>query len=262
MSLYEMVWFFFIYSFLGWVAEVCFAALNHGKFVNRGFLNGPICPIYGVGVTLVALLLEPVKGNVLVLYISSVLVTSMVELITGFFLEKIFHSRWWDYSDEHFNIGGYVCLKFSILWGMACMIVVNSIHPVFEKAVVHFHNGFAYAILACMVVLTVVDIADTIAAIMKIRSRLKSITELAEKMHEFSDGIGSNIADGTFAIMEKMDLTKAKEEYEKNRQKYQELVDKKLHGRRIFKAFPDLKPERYKEAFEELKKHIDEKYKK
>lgn len=261
MSLYEIIWFFFIYSFLGWVVEVIFAALNQGKFVNRGFLNGTVCPIYGFGVTLVVLILEPVKENFIVLYVASVIVTSVIELITGFLLEKIFHSRWWDYSKEHFNIGGYVCLRFSLLWGMACMIVVTNIHPLFERLVRHLHNGWSYAVFYILIVLMVVDLVDTIASILRIKNRLKSIDELAEKIHDFSDEVGSNIADGTLVIMEKVDLEKAREEYEKNRQKYQQLIEKKIHGSRLFKAFPDLKPEKHKEAFEAMKRQLENKQK-
>ena len=117
--MYLFLWIFFIYSFLGWCTEVSYAALVTGKFVNRGFLNGPVCPVYGFGVVIVLSILVPLKGNLLVLFIGSVVLTSLLEWLTGFLLEKIFHQRWWDYSDQPFNIGGYICLRFSIAWGFA-----------------------------------------------------------------------------------------------------------------------------------------------
>ena len=89
--LYEALWYFFLYAFFGWCCEVCFAAAKDGVFVNRGFLNGPVCPIYGVGVTLVVLCLTPVRDNVLYLFIGSVLLTSALEWVTGFVLERVFH---------------------------------------------------------------------------------------------------------------------------------------------------------------------------
>lgn len=127
--MYLLLWIFFVYAFLGWCTEVSFAALTSGRFVNRGFLNGPVCPIYGVGVVIVLFFLDPLRGNTFLLFLGSVLLTSLLEWVTGFVLEKIFHQRWWDYSNEPFNLGGYICLRFSIAWGLACLFVVEIIHP-------------------------------------------------------------------------------------------------------------------------------------
>ncbi len=261
MTLYELTWFFLIYSFCGWVVEVIYAAVNHGKFINRGFLNGPVCPIYGIGVMAVVVLLNPLKENIFILYIGSVVLTSIIELVTGFLLSKIFHSRWWDYSKEPFNLGGYICLKFSLLWGIACVIIVDNIHPLFEKAVSHFNNWCGYVLFYICIAVMAVDIIDTVSSILKINRRLKNISELAEKIHEFSDGIGSNIAEGAIELRGKVDIEKAREEYEKNKEKHRQLLEKKLHGRRLFKAFPDLMPQKYKKEFLQLKEELEKKYK-
>ncbi|MCD8188171.1 MAG: putative ABC transporter permease, partial [Ruminococcus sp.] len=109
-----------------------YEAVEQGKFINRGFLNGSYCPIYGFGVIIVILCLNPIKDNILILYFGSVILTSALEFLTGFILEKIFHQKWWDYSDSRFNLKGYICLKFSLLWGVACLIVVTIIHPLIE----------------------------------------------------------------------------------------------------------------------------------
>ena len=116
-TLEETLWLFLIYAFLGWCTEVAFAAVTRGKFVNRGMANGPICPIYGFGVLAVLFCLQPFRGNFFLLFLGSVVVTSLLELVTGWALEKFFHDKWWDYSNEPFNIKGYICLRFSILWG-------------------------------------------------------------------------------------------------------------------------------------------------
>ena len=134
-SFYEVAWIFVIYAFLGWCTEVAYAALDTGKFVNRGFLNGPVCPVYGCGVLVVIVVLTPLKENFLILFAGSFLLTSIIEFITGFLLEKLFHNQWWDYSNEHFNICGYVCLKFSILWGIACTLIMDVIHPSIYKVI-------------------------------------------------------------------------------------------------------------------------------
>ena len=100
----EYALYFFIYAILGWCVEVIHAALARGKFENRGFLNGCWCPIYGVGVVLVLLCLTPININVFVLFIASLILTSVLEFIVGLILEKLFKTKWWDYSKEHFNI--------------------------------------------------------------------------------------------------------------------------------------------------------------
>ena len=107
-SLYEIFWYFVIYAVLGWVVEVCFCSIKTGSFVNRGFLNGPVCPIYGFGMVAVLVCLWPLRNSMLVLYVGAVVLTSALELTTGWVLKKLFHTSWWDYSDMRFNLGGYI----------------------------------------------------------------------------------------------------------------------------------------------------------
>ena len=95
-SWFQILWYFYIYGFLGWCSEVAFAAVAHGKFVNRGFVNGPICSIYGFGVMSVLLVLGPLKSSFWLLFGGSVLFTSAIEYLTGWVLEKVFHDKWWD----------------------------------------------------------------------------------------------------------------------------------------------------------------------
>ncbi len=130
-SLYQLFIYFFLYSFLGWCSEVIFATLKTGKFVNRGFLNGPVCPIYGTGVVLLLLCLMPLKKYPWAVFFVSVILCSALEFLTGFVLEKIFHKKWWDYSNRKFNIGGFICPEMSLLWGIAAIAVLYGIQPTF-----------------------------------------------------------------------------------------------------------------------------------
>lgn len=128
-SLYELFWFFTIYSVLGWCSEVIFCTVNTGKLVNRGFLNGPVCPIYGFGMLIVLCVLGAVQDHLTLLFVGGALLTSALELGAGYALKKLFHTQWWDYSDKPFNLGGYICLSFSLLWGVLIVMVVKVIHP-------------------------------------------------------------------------------------------------------------------------------------
>ena len=100
MTFYDLLWYFTIYSFLGWCSEVIFATVTTGKFVNRGFLNGPVCPIYGFGMSLVLLVLLPFSDNIPLLFIGGALLTSAIELVGGWALKKFFHTTWWDYIND------------------------------------------------------------------------------------------------------------------------------------------------------------------
>lgn len=194
---------FFAYAFLGWCVEVAFAACCEGRFVNRGFLNGPVCPVYGFGVLGVVLLLEPFKDSLPLLFAGSVAVTTAIEFVTGFVLEKVFHAKWWDYSDMRLNIMGYVCLAFSLVWGAACVAVVRLVHPIVYGAAAMMPDWLTALVLSVCFCAMAVDIAATLAAIRKLNARLKLLSELAAEIHALSDEIGQVISDGTLAARSK-----------------------------------------------------------
>ena len=193
--LYRLLWIFFIYAFLGWCTEVSYAALVTGTFVNRGFLNGPVCPIYGFGVVIVLTCLTPLAGSLPLLFLGSVVLTSALEWLTGFALEKLFHQRWWDYSDEPFNLSGYICLRFSIAWGLACMFVVKLLHPTVLLFIRIIPQVLGVVLLAVMGAVMAVDLAATVSTIIKLNRRLAQIDELAAKIKEACNEFGENLAD-------------------------------------------------------------------
>lgn len=200
---YELVWIFIIYAFIGWCTEVSYAALDRGIFVNRGFLNGPYCPIYGCGVVIVVAVLTPLKDNLLILFIGSFLLASILEYITGYLLEKVFHNQWWDYSDKPFNIHGYVCLKFSIYWGLACTFIMDVLHPIIYKGITLMPHIVGMILICIIMTVFFVDCGITVATILKFNKRLKIMDEMAERIHKLSDEIGENIYENVTDIVEK-----------------------------------------------------------
>ena len=114
-SLYYIINWFFIYSFLGWIWESCYVSIKSKKPVNRGFINGPLCTIYGFGAVSVYLILKDFDRNLLILYAGGVIVATALEFVTGWLMETIFHTRWWDYSNNKFNVHGYICLGCSLV---------------------------------------------------------------------------------------------------------------------------------------------------
>ena len=261
-NLYEAAWIFLIYAFLGWICEVSFAALELGKFVNRGFLNGPVCPIYGVGMLAVVSVLWPIRKNALLLIFGAAVLTTAIEFITGFFLEKVFHTKWWDYSDMPFNIKGYICLKFTVLWGLAAALVVGAVHPFLYLMIrkTPFQVGIVFMVLFFLVF--AVDLLITVAALIKLPRKLNAMLELEKTLNILADKIGGNVSEVTIAAANKKNelmeenkpkLLEWKAEYAKKVAEYKRLANEwSFVHLRIFKAFPKLKSGRYKTIFERL----------
>ena len=292
--LYHILWIFFIYAFLGWCTEVSYAATKTGRFVNRGFLNGPWCPIYGLGVVIVLSFLEPLKNNLPLLFLGSVVLTSALEWLTGFLLEKLFAQRWWDYSNEPFNLGGYICLRFSLAWGFACVFVVKLLHPtvlLFIRLIPHLAGVVLLAVLGAVMA---VDLAATVSTIAKLNRRLALIDELAGRIRSASNDFGEDLAERVLDAAEKgadwredMEelsdrLARRREEFSDNlddlkedvqsrmearraqyRRQLQEwkdsvqaIMDKEGFGqKRLMKAFPSLRSLRHRAALERLRRH-------
>lgn len=261
-TFYEILWIFVIYAFIGWCAEVAFAALTRGVFVNRGFLNGPYCPIYGCGVLLVIVAMDPLKHNLILLFIGSLLLTSVLEYITGFILEKVFHNQWWDYSDEPFNIKGYVCLRFSVMWGLACIFIIRIIHPAIYGFIQWIPKKIGIVLLAVIAVCFVIDLIVTVSTIISFNKRLRLMDEIAAKLKIISNAIGENVYENVMDTLEK------KEEFEENHaalfqqlekkkellHTYHELYHKKNRiSSRLMKAFPNMKSKEYNDILEKIK---------
>lgn len=215
MELYYLTAFFFIYGILGWCVEVAYAAVKQGKFVNRGFLNGPICPIYGVGVVSVIYCLGEVKGNMAVLYAASVVLVTVIEGLTGFVMDKLFHHKWWDYSCQPLNIGGYVCLVFSLIWGVFCVFIMKVFQPVVRGVVMHIPFIIGCVILLACMIGMIADIYVTSAAVLKLNKKLEAMNRIAAELHELSDRMGENIYENVKEGIEKEAKLKDRIEYVK-----------------------------------------------
>ncbi len=290
--LYRLIWIFFIYAFLGWCTEVSYAALVTGKFVNRGFLNGPVCPVYGFGVVIVLACLSPLEENLPVLFLGSVVLTSALEWLTGFVLEKLFHQRWWDYSDQPFNLNGYICLRFSIAWGFACMFVVKLLHPTVLGLIQIIPHLLGLILLGVMGSSMAVDLAATVSTIVKLNRRLAQIDELAAKIKEASNEFGENLADRVLEAaergadwkenidelafklaMRRAELADNLEEWEQRKEEQraqvrrqleewrasmQELHDGEFFGRRrLLNAFPRLRSIDHGDTLERLRRRVE-----
>ena len=157
-----------LYSFIGWSLEVILTLMDKKKFVDRGFLIGPYCPIYGYGMMLIVFLLKNYTGNLLVLFILAMVICLVLEYLTSYFMELIFKARWWDYSNKKFNINGRVCLEYGIFFGIGGCIVMYLVHP-FVMNIVSKFNGVVLLIVGIILLLIyIVDTALSLDTIFKI----------------------------------------------------------------------------------------------
>lgn len=268
-SLYEAAWIFIVYAFLGWCVEVAFQAVCHGKFINRGFLNGAVCPIYGFGILFVTVLLSPLEQNLFLLFLGSVVLTSALEYLTGFVLEKLFDDKWWDYSHEVCNLQGYICLRFSLLWGLACVFVVRLIHPMIMEMIHKLPQRFALPLLIAFYAILLTDLVLTLVAALKMRRRLKLLNTLSEKLREASESIGKPIASGAISIRDRFEEKKAeaeqfhdrleekKLEIEQLREKLKAIAEEKsFTQKRLLNSYPRLRDGRYKQSLSRLQQFI------
>lgn len=235
MQIYLFILYFFVYGFLGWCTEVAYATVKQKKFVNRGFLNGPICPVYGIGVGTVVILLGSKQWGLAVLYIVSTVLVTAIEGVTGYLMDKLFHHKWWDYSNQPFNIGGYVCLIFSLAWGVACVIIVRVIHPVIQEGIELLPYRLGLVLITVFGTAGIADLYVTTAGILKLNKKLEAMEKIAAELREISDKLGENIHEN---VMETMEISE-----ERKKQ-----WDTTVSGLR----------ERWDHALEEQKDHLEE----
>nr|WP_286207991.1 hypothetical protein [Clostridium caldaquaticum] len=180
-----MVLFFAIYSFLGWLMETIFASINERKFINRGFLNGFFCPIYGFGAILIVqfskwiiFVFKDYSTSLLISIVFSTILVTVLEYITGFALEKVFNCKWWDYSNNAMNVKGYICLKYSLLWGILAFLLVQVVHPTFSKLIFSVPVSTKGYIAAVIILYFLIDTTKSVLEALDLRKVIINYTDL------------------------------------------------------------------------------------
>ena len=257
MTYFQICLYFLIYSFGGWVVEVIFHAVALGKVINRGFLNGPVCPV----------------------------LATAVELVAGWLLDVCFHARWWDYSDKPFNFHGYICLEFSLIWGLAIVMVVKVFQKYVEAHALHTPATWEWIVIAVLYAVYLTDFIVTVAVIQGLNKKLTRLDKVRSDLRIVSDKLSDTLATTTIGTAQKVgegkvqvalakaelrDATVAQREKsaEMLRMKKAELqaqfdelsssiTNHTVFGQgRIIKAFPEMKHRDYFELIQELKKKL------
>ncbi len=180
----ELLTYFIIYSFLGWIMESIFRSIIEKKVINTGFLIGPICPIYGFGACIMFLFLGNLKDNIILLFLISCTLLTLWEYIVGVLLEKIFNTKYWDYSDHKFNFQGRICLTNSIYWGILGILFIKFIHPFVQNMLGRIDSKLLNFIIMIASITFIVDIIVSIIKVKNIKVNLEKVEKLNKEIKE------------------------------------------------------------------------------
>ncbi len=201
---------FCIWSFVGWCIEIVDMTYETGEYQNRGFLNMPICPIYGFGVLMLAMFFKDIRDNVIALFFCCAILCTSFELLVGLLLEKLFHNVWWDYSHKRLNFKGFICASVSFMWGAGGVLVVRIVEPFTEALVDRLPIKVGLIIICIMSVLIIVDTTLSLMAVFKLNKKIKRIDEISKALLSNSEKIGRPMSDATLKIIEKGEETSTK----------------------------------------------------
>lgn len=240
---------FIIYSFFGWTIEVLYHIYKNKRFINRGFLYGPVCPIYGFSAVVFIISLTPFKNSFILTFLIGSIIASIIEYITGYLLEIFFHSKWWDYSNEMFNIKGYICLKFSIYWGIFAVLFMNIIHPKINNVILFISEKYGEGLYNILFACILIDAVLTINSLFELKSIYIELQEILTETKNTLDKLSEAVSAETKLKLE-------------NRIENLNFIKEKILNRLNFKqklllrSYPKIKSNKFENALQ----HIKEKY--
>lgn len=279
---------FVCYSFLGWCCESVYCSVLQKKLINRGFLSGPVCPVYGFGAMSVVLLLSPFRESVLLVFVLGMLVASGVEYATACLLERIFHAKWWDYSHYRFNIHGRVCLLNSLMFGALSVVAVCWLHPPLQSMLERIPLGLQWLLTLLLGMYFAVDTYLTSREILRLNGKLAELEAIASeaqlRIQTYRHALKERMADQAEEVEERLqrlenrlsgllpdrdeagdwldELLPDKEELTEAFHSAMERLESRLDAleqrrsaidRRLLRAFPDLRSKEHPKAMQKLR---------
>ena len=255
---------FILFSFIGWISEVIYVGVTSAhKFVNRGFLHGPLCPVYGFGGVVILMLPPSLYATWIPLFFASMILCTIVEYFVSWLMEKLFHTRWWDYSHYKIQLNGRICLLNSILFGFLGVVVIHFVYPLMidlldslGQKVINLSGVIILAVLS-------VDIFFTVRKLVDFANVMKKLKELGETLNSHY-GQEEWFKKGSFIDMINSVIERAENRKEEFSQKILEKIDKvqnlRLPSVELFiKKFPSIKSTKYKDELNMIKEKIHQK---
>lgn len=281
-NIFQWILFFYIYCVFGWIFESTFVSLKSKRFVNRGFLKGPMIPIYGEGAIMMIIATTPVRGNIVLEYMLGLVGATALEYFVGALMEQIFKVKYWDYSKKRFNIKGYICLRSSLFWGVLSVLLAEVVHVPVEGFVLSLSTP---VLISAAAVITVIFTADAVMSakeawdlrtiliavtkakeeVLELQRQLSDMKEelteqLAEKREEFAEQLNEKKVLIAEQLSEKKEeiTDSIKLKLEEAVLNHQSLSDKlNIKGSHIIKRNPGATSKRFYEAIESVKQNIE-----
>ena len=181
---YHWITFFFIYCFCGWIFESTYVSLKKKRYVNRGFLRLPMLPLYGSGAVMMLWVSLPVQDNLALVYVFGVIGATVLEYVTGYGMEQLFKVRYWDYSNQKFNINGYICLSSSLAWGFLTILMTQVLHKPVERFVLALSPALEFSFIGIVGALFLADTIQSTREALSLARALEAITKIRGELDE------------------------------------------------------------------------------
>lgn len=268
---YQWLTFFFIYCFIGWCFESTYVSIRKKQYVNRGFLRLPMLPIYGFGAIILLLVSIPVEDNYVLMFLLGMIAATVLEYVTGTVMEALFKVKYWDYSNQKFNLHGYICLSSSVTWGFFAIILTKIIHQPIERAVLQMNKNINIVVAIVVLCIFMSDVIASVRAAWDIRKVIEKMTLLKKELEELEERLKEesrelfeefkdNIKERSKKFKEKAMLSdKTKESLTKRigelREEYRGTAEKtNFFKSSLIKGNPSASSKHFRGAYEELKK--------
>ena len=195
-NLIKYILLFFFYSAGGWLLESIYCSIGEKRIVNRGFLTGPLCPIYGTAALVMTILIyNPFKDRPLIIFILGIVLCDIVEYFTSYIMEKLFSARWWDYTYEFLNIKGRICLKHTLYWGIISVAFVRVLHPAVENLYAKINGDYLIYILAAVLIVFTLDVINAVRKALDIRKLEIKLSTLQKTINDLYSNIKDSLGD-------------------------------------------------------------------
>lgn len=276
---------FFVYGFFGWIFETTYVSLRKRQFVNRGFLRGPVLPIYASGAIIILFVTIPLSGNPVAIYFAGTVAATLLELVVGLAMESIFKVKYWDYSSQKFQYKGVICLSSSIAWGFLALFLTEVIHKPIERMLFQIPSVVEYILVAVLGVLFITDTIVSVKAALDLKEMLEKMTAMRMELEELQEQFVEHAAEKKETILKAANVRKERilERVEEYKEELLENAPEKLEAYKNFKkkldeyreysksygklkaqllkAHPSATSAKYKEALRDMRKSIEDEIK-
>lgn len=181
---YQWLLIFYVYCFFGWIFESTYVSLKQRRFVNRGFLRLPMLPLYGTGAVMMLWVSLPLEHNLFLVYLSGLVAATILEYVTGWAMERLFKMKYWDYSNQRFNLNGYICLSSSIAWGFLTIFLTEVIHPPVERLILLLHPIPAFVTVGAVTIMFTADAVQSVRAALDLAKVLDAMTKMRAELDD------------------------------------------------------------------------------